>query len=155
MAVCWICFQLSLAATSTPLASRSSIVGSVNTLTTPNGASDGPNARTSTGEAPPRTMYPPIITSLPVPTKPRVEIFASCDEATESTSYVICKRVDKPATMRKFALLHVSGCRRISVQLLCNSVMHSADGHCFPREATLTGFEPVLTMPPVLGGITT
>src|SRR5205809_5938235 len=43
--------------------------------------------------------------------------------------------------MRKFALLHVSGCRRISVQLLCNSVMHFADGHCFPREATLTGFE--------------
>src|SRR6266567_9061791 len=54
------------------------------------------------------------------------------------------KGVDEPATVRKFALLHVSGCRRISVQLLCNSVMHSADGHCFPREATLTGFEPVL-----------
>src|SRR5204862_4877057 len=58
-----------------------------------------------------------------------------------SAEHVICKGVDEPATMRKFALLHVSGCRLIYVQLLCNSVMHSAEGHCFPREATLTGFE--------------
>ena len=33
-------------------------------------------------EAPPRTMDPPIMTLLSVPAKPRVEIFASCDEAT-------------------------------------------------------------------------
>src|SRR6266480_5112699 len=31
--------------------------------------------------------------SLPVPTQPRVEIFASCDEATESTSYTSSRPV--------------------------------------------------------------
>src|SRR4030095_8002614 len=89
----WVCcesFQLLSNPITVPLPLYNCRVGSAKAFGTPNlEPRVGPSARTSRFIEPlaPLTIKPPIITLLPVWTRPRVDMLDSCDVARTSTSH--------------------------------------------------------------------